>query len=90
MSEEIIEEKEEVKVDLLTSISMEIDSLKKQLEDAKKVNEATMKMVNDVMETNKRLVGMLNSKPEGEPSEPEKSDMEVAEEAFREKIKEGI
>lgn len=90
MPEEIIEEKEEVKVDPLTSISMEIDSLKKQLEDAKKVNEATMKMVNDVMETNKRLVGMLNSKPEGEPSEPEKSDMEVAEEAFREKIKEGI
>ncbi len=90
MPEEIIEEKEEVKVDPLTAISMEIDSLKKQLEDAKKVNEATMKMVNDVMETNKRLVGMLNSKPEGEPSEPEKSDMEVAEEAFREKIKEGI
>lgn len=89
MPEEIIEEKK-IEVDPLTSISLEIESLKGQLEEARAMNENTMKIVNDVMETNKRLVGMLNSKPEGEPSEPEKSDMEVAEEAFREKIKEGI
>lgn len=89
MPEEIIEEKK-IEVDPLTSISLEIESLKGQLKEARAINENTMKIVNDVMETNKRLVGMLNSKPEGEPSEPEKSDMEVAEEAFREKIKEGI
>lgn len=89
MPEEIIEEKK-IEVDPLTSISLEIESLKGQLKEARAMNENTMKIVNDVMETNKRLVGMLNSKPEGEPSEPEKSDMEVAEEAFREKIKEGI
>lgn len=89
MSEE--ETKEEVKeevVDPYTSMAIEIEGLKQQLENAREMNENTMKMVNEVIETNKRLLAMLNKKDETPTNE--KSDMEIAEESFKKEIKEEV
>lgn len=89
MSEE--ENKEEVKeevVDPYTSMAIEIEDLKQQLENAREMNENTMKMVNEVIETNKRLLAMLNKKDETPTNE--KSDMEIAEESFKKEIKEEV
>lgn len=89
MSEEEIKEevKEEV-VDPYTSMAIEIEGLKQQLENAREMNENTMKMVNEVIETNKRLLAMLNKKDETPTNE--KSDMEIAEESFKKEIKEEV
>ena len=90
MSEEEIKEevKEEVVLDPQTSMAIEIEALKQELENARKMNENTMKMVNEVIETNKRLLAMLNKKDETLTNE--KSDMEIAEESFRKEIKEEV
>lgn len=90
MSEEEIKEevKEEVVLDPQTSMAIEIEALKQELENARKMNENTMKMVNEVIETNKRLLAMLNKKDETPTNE--KSDMEIAEESFRKEIKEEV
>lgn len=87
--EEIKEEvKEEVVLDPQTSMAIEIEALKQELENARKMNENTMKMVNEVIETNKRLLAMLNKKDETPTNE--KSDMEIAEESFKKEIKEEV
>lgn len=90
MSEEEIKEevKEEVVLDPQTSMAIEIEALKQELENARKMNENTMKMVNEVIETNKRLLAMLNKKDETPTNE--KSDMEIAEESFKKEIKEEV
>lgn len=90
MSEEEIKEevKEEVVLDPQTSMAIEIEALKQELENARKMNENTMKMVNEVIETNKRLLAMLNKKDETPINE--KTDMEIAEESFRKEIKEEV
>lgn len=90
MSEEEIKEevKEEEVVDPYTSMAIEIEGLKQQLENARQMNENTMKMVNEVIETNKRLLAMLNKKDETPTNE--KSDMEIAEESFKKEIKEEV
>ena len=89
MSEEEIKEevKEEV-VDPYTSMAIEIEGLKQQLENAREMNENTMKMVNEVIETNKRLLAKLKKKDETPTNE--KSDMEIAEESFKKEIKEEV
>ena len=90
MSEEETKEevKEEVVLDPQTSMAIEIEALKQELENARKMNENTMKMVNEVIETNKRLLAMLNKKDETPTNE--KSDMEIAEESFKKEIKEEV
>lgn len=90
MSEEEIKEevKEEVVLDPQTSMAIEIEALKQELENARQMNENTMKMVNEVIETNKRLLAMLNKKDETPTNE--KSDIEIAEESFKKEIKEEV
>lgn len=90
MSEEETKEevKEEVVLDPQTSMAIEIEALKQELENARQMNENTMKMVNEVIETNKRLLAMLNKKDETPTNE--KSDMEIAEESFKKEIKEEV
>lgn len=89
MPEDETEVEEEIVLDPQTSMAMEIEVLKQELENVRKMNEQTVKMVNEVIETNKRLLTMVNGNKE-EEKVSEKSDMEIAEESFREAIKEEV